>query len=311
MALTIASVSAVGSGVIALRSWPKATTAVSRPPSSARPLLVELVDVGVDRVDVLAQPLALGLEAPRGVERPDDQGPPLLQPAEDLDGDPVDGPLDAADVLGAVPLDRDGLAEHRRRRHRPRRSRAGRRARPARPPPGPAPAVGEATAAAGGARHGHRREMSLTFSAFSFSAFAEGDTNQKGACTPLLAASKESKTISSLHGNKVYEIDNPQEYANQIGVVAPEGKKLVGISVALTPSSLVDENNILARSSFGSLYLKNLSIGGNVCGANILRDSTTWDRLLSKWSFPKRSERLLLLIHPYLLKLFPLVLVLP
>ena len=82
-------------------------------------LLVELDDVGVDRLDVLGQPLALGLEAARGVERPDDQGPPLLEPAEDLVGDPVDGPLDAADVLGAVALDRDGLAEHRRRRARP------------------------------------------------------------------------------------------------------------------------------------------------------------------------------------------------
>ena len=64
--------------------------------------LVELLDVGVDGLDVLAQPLPLGLEAARGVERPDDQGRPLLQLAEDLDGDPVDRPLDAADVLGAV-----------------------------------------------------------------------------------------------------------------------------------------------------------------------------------------------------------------
>ena len=105
--------SAVGSGVIALRSWPKATTSGQQAAVGGEVLLVELGDVGVDRLDVLAQPLALGLEAARGVERPDDQGPALLEPAEDLVGDPVDGPLDAADVLGAVALDRDGLAEHR------------------------------------------------------------------------------------------------------------------------------------------------------------------------------------------------------
>ena len=41
---------------------------------------------------------------------------PCSSRLEDLVGDPVDGPLDAADVLGAAALDRDGLAEHRRRR---------------------------------------------------------------------------------------------------------------------------------------------------------------------------------------------------
>ena len=75
---------------------------VSSPLSAARWFSSSCVDVGVDGLDVLAQPLPLGLQAARGVERPDDQGPPLLQPAEDLDGDPVDRPLDAADVLGAV-----------------------------------------------------------------------------------------------------------------------------------------------------------------------------------------------------------------
>ena len=73
--------------------------------------LVELLDVGVDGLDVLAQPLPLGQEAARGVERPDDQGRPLLQVADDLGGDPVDGALDAADGLGAVAADRDGLAQ--------------------------------------------------------------------------------------------------------------------------------------------------------------------------------------------------------
>ena len=79
--------------------------------------LVELLDVGVDGLDVLAQPLPFGLEAARGVERPDDQGRSVLQAAEDLDGDPVDRPLHAADVLGAVALDRDGLPQHRRGGH--------------------------------------------------------------------------------------------------------------------------------------------------------------------------------------------------
>ena len=77
--------------------------------------LIKLVDVGVDRLDMLAQPLPLGLEASRGVERPDDQGAPLLQPADDLGRDPVDGPLDAADHLGAIASNRDGLREHGRR----------------------------------------------------------------------------------------------------------------------------------------------------------------------------------------------------
>ena len=79
--------------------------------------LIELVDVGVDRLDVLAQPLPLSLEASRGIERPDDQRPPLLEPPYDLDGDPVNGPLDATDHLGAVASNGDGLPEHRRRGH--------------------------------------------------------------------------------------------------------------------------------------------------------------------------------------------------
>ena len=117
IASMISDRSAVGLGSSSRRSCPKATTIVNSPLSDDRWLSIELVDVGVDRLDVLAQPLPLGLEASRGVERPDDQRPPLLQPADDLDRDPVDCPLDATDHLGAVASNRDGLPEHRRRGH--------------------------------------------------------------------------------------------------------------------------------------------------------------------------------------------------
>ena len=76
---------------------------------------IELVDVGIDRLDVLYQPLPLGLEASRGVERPYDQRTPLLEPAYDLGRDPIHGPFDTTNHLGAVAPNRDGLPEHRRR----------------------------------------------------------------------------------------------------------------------------------------------------------------------------------------------------
>src|SRR5204863_6582001 len=76
-------------------------------PLLAEVLAVELGDVAVDLLDVLAQAFALGLEAARGVERPDDQGAALLQVAEDLPGDPADRLVDALGVPGAVALDRD------------------------------------------------------------------------------------------------------------------------------------------------------------------------------------------------------------
>ena len=102
MASRISDSSAVGLGSRALRSWPKADDHRQEPAVGGEAALVELLDVGVDGLDVLAQPLPLGLEAARGVERPDDQGRSLLQVADDLDGDPVDRPFDAADDLGAV-----------------------------------------------------------------------------------------------------------------------------------------------------------------------------------------------------------------
>ena len=151
MALMISSLSAVGSGVIALRSLAEGDDHRQQAVVARQALLVELGEVGVDRVDVLAQAFPLGLEAPRGVERPDDQRPPLLEPPEDLGGDAIDGPLDPADVLGAVALDRDGLTEHRGRRHRHARSPGGRRPRPAPSPPVVAVLLLEAdTAASGG-----------------------------------------------------------------------------------------------------------------------------------------------------------------
>ena len=42
-------------------------------------ILIELGDMGIDGLDVLAQPLPLGLQASGGVKCPDDQGSPLLR----------------------------------------------------------------------------------------------------------------------------------------------------------------------------------------------------------------------------------------
>ena len=107
--------SAVGLGSSARWSWPKATTIVKQSVVGRQMAFIELVDVGVDRLDVLYQPLPLGLEASRGIERPDHQRPPLLEPAYDLGRDPIDGPFDTTDHLGAITPNRNGLPEHRRR----------------------------------------------------------------------------------------------------------------------------------------------------------------------------------------------------
>ena len=80
-------------------------------------VFVKLVDMGIDRLNVLAESLPLGLEATRGVECPDDQRTSLLKTAEDLDGDAVNRPFNATDEFGAIALDRDSLSEHGRRGH--------------------------------------------------------------------------------------------------------------------------------------------------------------------------------------------------
>jgi len=75
-------------------------------------VLVELGDMGVDCLDVLTQPLSLGLQAAGGVKCPDDEGSPLFQPVEDLDGDAIHRSFDTSNMLCSVSLDRHGLAHH-------------------------------------------------------------------------------------------------------------------------------------------------------------------------------------------------------
>ena len=79
-------------------------------------VLIKLVNVGIDCVNVLPQPLPLGLETSRSVKRPDNQGATLLEPADDFGRDPIDGSFDAPDHLRAIPSNRDRLGEHRCRR---------------------------------------------------------------------------------------------------------------------------------------------------------------------------------------------------
>ena len=76
---------------------------------------IKLVDVGVDRIDVLYKPLPLSLEASRGVKRPDYQRSPLLEPAYDLGRNPIYSSFDATNHLSPIPPNRNGLPEHRRR----------------------------------------------------------------------------------------------------------------------------------------------------------------------------------------------------
>ena len=109
--------SAVGLGKQRVAVLAEAVDHRQQPAVGRELALVELVDVGVDRLDVLAQPLSLGQQAAGCVKCPDDQGAPSLEVTEDLDCDPIDGPLDAADELGAVAPNRDGLPEHGRGGH--------------------------------------------------------------------------------------------------------------------------------------------------------------------------------------------------
>ena len=71
--------------------------------------------------DVLGQSLPLRLQAPRGVEHPDDERPPLVQLPENLQGQPVDRSFDPFHVLGPVPPQLNPGAQGRRRRQEQRR----------------------------------------------------------------------------------------------------------------------------------------------------------------------------------------------
>src|SRR5262249_37176190 len=83
-----------------------------KPTVGRQVILVKLIDVGVHRVNMLAESLTLDLEAAGSVERPNHQRAPALELTDDLDGDAIDGTVDSAYKLGPVAADRDCLTEH-------------------------------------------------------------------------------------------------------------------------------------------------------------------------------------------------------
>ena len=74
-------------------------------------ILVELVDVGINRFDVLAQPLSLSQKTSRCVKRPDYQRPPLLEVAKNFNRDSIDRALNSTDEFSAIAANRRQSAQ--------------------------------------------------------------------------------------------------------------------------------------------------------------------------------------------------------